>query len=57
MKPSDERQRPESAPAKKAYSPPRIEVYGKLRDIAQAVGNTGIADGASGNPNHQHTRP
>jgi hypothetical protein len=56
MKPSEERQTPDSGPTKKAYVSPRLEVYGKLRDIAQAVGNAGVADGASGNPNHQHTR-
>jgi hypothetical protein len=56
MKPSEEHEAPESGPTKKAYSSPRLEVYGKLRDIAQAVGLAGVVDGASGNPNHQHTR-
>ena len=56
MKPSEERQRPESGPAKKAYRPPRLEVYGKLRDIAQTVGAFGLTDSTINNPNHDHTR-
>jgi hypothetical protein len=57
MKPSEERQAPENGP-KKPYSSPRLEVYGKLRDIAQTVGLTGAADGGgTGNPNHAATRP
>jgi hypothetical protein len=56
MNPVENSQTPDRGPTKKPYSKPRLEVYGTLRDIAQAVGNAGNADGGSGNPNHQHTR-
>jgi hypothetical protein len=57
MTPPVERQTPETGPMKKVYSAPRLEVYGKLRDIAQTVGKTGIPDGTgAGNPNHLLTR-
>jgi hypothetical protein len=56
MNPVENSQTPDRGPTKKPYSKPRLEVYGTLHDIAQAVGNAGNADGGSGNPNHQHTR-
>jgi hypothetical protein len=55
LKPTEECQAPEGRQAKKAYSSPRLEVYGKLRDIAQNVGLAGAADGGV-NPNHMATR-
>lgn len=33
---------------KKRYEPPRLEVYGDIRQITQTVGNTGAGDGGHG---------
>jgi len=58
MKPSEDRQTPQTGPVKKAYRSPRLEIYGKLRDLAQTVGVHGAADGGGGgNPNHVATKP
>jgi hypothetical protein len=32
---------------KKPYEPPRLVVYGDIREIAKSVGMTGMADGAA----------
>ena len=32
---------------KKPYEPPRLIVYGDIRDIAKAVGKIGMSDGAT----------
>ena len=37
---------------KKPYEPPRLVVYGDIREIAKAVGMTGKADGGA----HVNTR-
>jgi len=49
---SDKREIKAVESIKKPYSRPRLEVYGNLREITQAVGKTGKADGGSSNPNH-----
>ena len=36
-----------SGPAKKAYEPPQLEVYGDIREIARAVGTMNMNDGAA----------
>jgi hypothetical protein len=36
---------------KKHYEPPRLEVYGDIRQITQTVGNTGAGDGGHGSMN------
>jgi surface antigen len=35
-------------PAKKQYEPPRLEVYGDIRQITQTVGRDGDPDGGHG---------
>ena len=43
--PTTSKQECESAPAKKPYETPRLEVYGDIREIAKAVGVMGMMDG------------
>ena len=38
----------ETAP-KGAYEPPKLRVYGDVRDITQNVGKVGLGDGGTGN--------
>jgi hypothetical protein len=38
-------QQGESQPCKKRYEPPRLEVYGDVREIARNVGLAGMFDG------------
>ena len=33
---------------KKAYEPPRLEIYGDIRQITQTIDNNGTADGGHG---------
>ena len=33
--------------ARKPYEPPRLEVYGDIRDIAKAIGHAGTLDGGA----------
>ena len=42
---STSKQQRESAPTKKPYETPRLEVYGDLREIARATGTMGMMDG------------
>jgi hypothetical protein len=35
-------------PVKKAYTSPRLEIYGELRQITDAIGCTGTPDGHNG---------
>jgi hypothetical protein len=35
--------------AKKPYSKPELQVYGRLMDVTQAVGKTGLSDSGMGN--------
>ena len=37
----------EAVPGKKTYIEPRLEVYGDLREVTQAVKNQGNADGGT----------
>jgi hypothetical protein len=54
----DKREIRPTGSAKKPYSRPRLEVYGNLREITQAIGKTGKADGGgTGNKNHINTAP
>lgn len=34
---------------KAAYQPPKLRVYGDVRDITQNVGKIGLGDGGNGN--------
>ena len=43
--PTTSKQECESAPAKKPYETPRLEVYGDIREIARAAGVRGMMDG------------
>ena len=43
--PTASKQERESAPAKKPYETPRLEVYGDIREIARAAGSMGMMDG------------
>jgi hypothetical protein len=35
----------EDQPAKKPYETPQLEEYGDIREIAQAIGHSGMQDG------------
>jgi hypothetical protein len=35
-------------PQKKQYEPPRLEIYGDIRQITQTASSTGMADGGHG---------
>jgi hypothetical protein len=37
----------EDRPARKPYEPPRLEVYGDIRELTESVGMTGNADGGA----------
>jgi hypothetical protein len=37
----------EDGPARKRYETPRLETYGDIRVITEAVAHTGMTDGAS----------
>jgi hypothetical protein len=52
---SDKREIKPTESIKKLYSRPRLEVYGDLREITQAVGKNGKTDGGPGN--HTKTQP
>ena len=39
---------------KKTYHQPELQVYGKLRDITQAVGTAGVLDNAGAGPGKTH---
>jgi hypothetical protein len=40
---------------KRTFTAPRLEVYGRARDITRAIGGTGAKDGSNGT--NQKTRP
>lgn len=52
IKPQEET---ETKTAKRPYSRPKLTVYGKLREITEAVGKSGSIDG--GAAPHTKTRP
>jgi hypothetical protein len=49
--------RPENEkPAKKTFTPPRVVVYGDIRQITRSVGKNGNADGGT-TMDHTKSRP
>jgi hypothetical protein len=48
MERSDKREIKRTEQMKKPYKSPRLEIYGDLREITQAVGKTGKTDGNPG---------
>lgn len=54
MKNDKEQSLPDATPSKKAYQQPQLQVYGDLKEITQAVGNQGTADGGGGAQNRTH---
>ena len=50
MKNSGDKAAQAGGKAKKAYNPPKLEVFGNLGDITQGVGKSGKADGSISMP-------
>ena len=56
LKPTNDADLPsDPSPAKKAYTAPTLVRWGTLRDLTQAVGNTGSSDSGK-TPGRQRTR-
>lgn len=46
----------QSEPAKKPYQRPVLVRWGSLRDLTQAIGNSGASDGSKGKTNNRTGR-
>jgi hypothetical protein len=45
---ANERDRDQREPVKKPYESPRLDVYGDIREVTDAVGFMGMTDGGHG---------